>query len=313
MNPQISVITTTYNAAKYIRESINSILAQTFTDFEFIIIDDASTDNTPDVVKNFTDKRIIFIQNKENIGAYASANKGLEIAKGKYVARLDADDVADKDRLKIQYEFLEQNGEYEVVGSNIILINSIGERVGERVYPETDEDNLGNIFFANTIPHSSAMYRRAFVNKVGNYSTEYNKSQDYDLWLKIIEHGGKLHNLQKFLVYYRIHDTSITFNFSHKQEEIAQYILRKRLKTILNVDLSKRDIKLLRNAKGRKLNFLQNKYLLYLLVKLNRAFFQRFKDQKRAQDMFLSNSADLIVNSKIRNQFVKFIKEEFNK
>lgn len=300
---RVSVLTSVYNGEKYLKEAIESILSQTFSDFEFIIVNDNSTDSSLEIIKSFKDDRINLVENKENLGLTKSLNKGLKLAKGDYIARMDADDISEPTRFEKQVKVLEENPEYTVVGSNMVLINENGEILEDMIYPQTPEENLGNIFFANTIVHSSAMFRREFVLKLGGYNEEYKKSQDYDLWLSIIENGGQLYNIQEYLLKYRTHSDSITSKFGSEQEGTVVKILQKRLKSILGVDAKEKDLTTFRHSKGIK--FFQKYTLMRFLTKTNAAFREKFKEYTYAQDIFFHNSLGLLEDDYFKNNFKK--------
>ncbi|MCA9399253.1 MAG: glycosyltransferase family 2 protein, partial [Candidatus Omnitrophica bacterium] len=127
--PKISVVMTVYNAARYVRAAIDSILIQTFTEFEFIIVDNCSSDRTVEIIESYGDKRIILIKNNENVGQTKALNIGLQESMGNYIARMDADDVCVPERLQLQYDFLEEHPEIAVVGSSWIYINDEGREL----------------------------------------------------------------------------------------------------------------------------------------------------------------------------------------
>lgn len=309
MSNLLSVLVAVYNGEQYIKECIESIINQTFTDLEIIVIDDASTDNTASIVKSIKDERIFIYTNEKNSGPFVSANTGLALAKGKYIARLDADDVSHRDRFEKQIEFLEKTG-YELVGSNLQIIDENGKKTNQIINPETHEENVGNILFANSIAHSSVMFSRDFVNKIGGYSTEFNKAQDYDLWLKIIAAGGRVYNLQDFLIDYRVHSQSITSMFRSKQEEIARHIIKKYIKLFFNINLSERQIDILRN-KVDNLNFAERIITVRFLIKLNSAFIKKFPQYELAHKMFYSNCASLLKDSRSKKYFVNKYAKSF--
>jgi len=167
--PAISVLMSAYNAEKYISESIESILNQTFNDFEFIIINDGSTDNTEKIIKSYNDKRIKYIS-QENIGVSKSLNRGLKIATGKYIAKLDADDVSYPERLEEQFKFMENNPTYVVCGCYADVIDESGNYI--YVYnniPSYDEDIRKTMNYKNCFIHSSTFYRREIALSIGGY------------------------------------------------------------------------------------------------------------------------------------------------
>lgn len=236
--PEVSVITCVYNGEKYLKEAIDSILSQTYTDFELIIVDDCSSDNSRKMLEDYAkaDPRIKLIFNKENIGTYASANEALKQAKGKYIARLDADDIAWRNRLAVQYKYMEENPNTDLVGSWVILIDENSNIVAEKKTPFRDYEVQASIFIHNQIVHSSAFFRKTSAEEVGYYSTKNKKAQDYDLYLKILANGGRVENIPQYLVLYRTHPTNMTSTQFDSQEEIGKQLIIKFSKEIINLE-----------------------------------------------------------------------------
>jgi len=217
MNPRVSVVMSVYNGEKYLREAIDSILAQTFTDFEFIIIDDGSTDRSPQIIDEYADGRIRFIRNDRNIGLTLSLNKGLKTAHGEYIARMDCDDVSLPERLAKQIAFMDANREVGACGTWALDIDHAGKVIGKR---ETlVGEQLDNFYWRTSLIHSSSMFR---FNPSGGpwYDPTAPVSQDYDLWLRI-RTERKLSNLAEHLLLYRVHDESITNVNADKQMNTA--------------------------------------------------------------------------------------------
>lgn len=194
-----------YNAEKYINEAIESILKQTFKNFEFIIIDDCSNDDTLNLIKNYAhqDNRINLIQNKVNKGLTKSLNIGIEHAKGKYIARMDADDISHPERLKTQYNFLEKNEEIILVGTSGFTINENGDIIEERDVPLTHKEIEKVIMVVNPMIHSSVMFRKEKIRYIGGYNEDFKKVQDYELWFRSIYNEYRMANLSDRLIYYR--------------------------------------------------------------------------------------------------------------
>lgn len=216
--PKISIIMSVYNSEKFLDESILSILEQTFTDFEFIIIDDSSTDKSKDIIQKYAkeDKRVNFIQNKENKGLTKNLNKGLKIAKGKYIARIDADDVADKHRLQIQYDFLEKNKDIYLAGTGAYKINGKSKIIG-KYSPILDSKKINKTLSKNNcIYHPSIMFRNT---KDLFYRDKFTYSQDYDLYLNMITKNKKLVNIKDKLIYYRKNINNIS-NLKKTQQDL---------------------------------------------------------------------------------------------
>ena len=206
MSLRVSVVMSVHNGEKYLRDAIESILGQTFTDFEFIVIDDSSSDGSSEIVAAYTDQRIRFIRNEQNIGLTRSLNKGLELAGGAYIARMDSDDVSLPERLAKQVAFMDANLEVGACGTWALDIDEAGHTIGQR---ETlVGDQLDNFYWRTSLIHSSSIFR--FSQTHGPwYDPVMPVSQDYDLWLRI-RAQLKLSNLSEHLLLYRVHPKSIT-------------------------------------------------------------------------------------------------------
>jgi glycosyltransferase involved in cell wall biosynthesis len=204
----ISVIMSVYNAEKYLDKAIESILTQTYDDFEFVIIDDKSTDNSADIISSYADQdnRIRYFKNKNNRGLTYSLNKALKLAKGKYIARMDADDISVPEKLEIQYDFLQKNKEISFVGTSAYNIDENGEIISERNVPLEYEEIKRSIKLVNPVIHPSVMFYKKDILVIGGYNEKYKKVQDYDLWFRAIANGLKIKNLSDRLLYYRVND-----------------------------------------------------------------------------------------------------------
>ncbi len=190
--PKVSIILPCHNGAKYLPRAIASVQAQTFTDWEFIVIDDGSSDGTAGLVAETSQKdaRVKLLRNEKNLGIQKSLNRGLVAGRGEYVARIDDDDEwADKDKLKKQVEFLDSNPEHGIVGTGIIEADENGAEIFRYRQPLRDEDVRRKILKQNCFTHSSVMFRRGAVIELGGYpETEETKHvEDYDLWLRLGE------------------------------------------------------------------------------------------------------------------------------
>jgi glycosyltransferase involved in cell wall biosynthesis len=222
--PKISIILPVYNAGLYVRDSIKSVLNQTFFDFELIIINDGSTDCSEEVILEFTDKRIKYLKNEVNIKLIETLNIGLSIAKGKYVCRLDADDLMAPTRLEKQFFFLESNPNYILVGSFVKIIkeNQItNEIIG---YKKNNEDLKFEMCFYNPIIHPSVMFRS--IKQIKNqiyFDPKFIHAEDYEFWTRLVQHGF-FHNLEEPLTYYRIHKDQISTIHSEFQKKQMDFI-----------------------------------------------------------------------------------------
>lgn len=239
-DPQISVVMSIYNEPEeWLRESISSILNQTYSDFEFIIINDNPERRLNDIILNeyqLIDDRIVIIKNEFNCGLTKSLNKGLRQAKGKYIARMDADDIATENRLKLQFEFLEKNPDYVLVGSWRWNIDEYGKKINLIKLPIDNDVIKWEMLLANRISHPTAFFKSELIkNKHEFYNDNFKRSQDYDLWCRLIQYG-KVTNLPKPLLLYRISKRQITKKF---QKEQFYYSSQIRRNYINNFDFSK--------------------------------------------------------------------------
>lgn len=214
-----------YNSEQFVGQAIDSILNQTFTDFELLIIDDGSTDRSCEIVKKYSDGRIRLLYNEQNMGVASTLNKGIKLAKGKYIARMDADDISVINRLEQQVSYLDSNQEYIMCGGSIQYINKNGRR-GKRIYYPTEHDTIKFLlFFENAFAHPTIMFRRkAFLKNSYFYNVDQ-KAEDYDLWCRVVE--GKMCNLKNKLLYYRIHNNNTTYNLEYQLNKSVVLIQKK--------------------------------------------------------------------------------------
>lgn len=212
----ISVIMPVYNAGDFLVDAIESILNQTYQNFEFIIINDNSTDNSWEIIKKYQKKypkkiKAINLKRTLNRGGDACANYGLKIAKGKYIARMDADDISHPQRLEKQVDFLERNKHIFLLGSNAKVIDKKGKIIGNKLVPQTNEEIYQSFFTFNPIIHPSVMYRRSIEKKRFFYPKKFSANNDYYVFFKLICQNYKFANLKEKLLYYRIHGENDTF------------------------------------------------------------------------------------------------------
>jgi len=196
--PKVSVLMTCYNAALTIEESLRSIIAQTFTNWEIVLVDNCSTDNSLTVVKNLNDDRIRIIALDKNHGRTPALDVALENARADFVAILDADDISSQDRLQQQFDFLTNNPNILVVGSWYRNIDQHGNMINEVQTPITSVDVMRRMASDNPIVNSSAMFRAESARAVGGYNQKYLYAQDFALWLALAS-IGELAILPKFL------------------------------------------------------------------------------------------------------------------
>lgn len=188
-NSKITVLMSVYNGEGYLRESVESILTQTYKDFEFIIVNDASKDKSLTILEEYErkDKRIILVSNNENSGLTKSLNNGLKMAKGKYIARQDADDISEPERLFQQVTFLEKHPDIGLIGSDSIAIDDRGKQIGLWETLGDNDQIKERLKKTNCFCHGSVMLRSECLKSVGVYREKFRYAQDFDLWLRISE------------------------------------------------------------------------------------------------------------------------------
>lgn len=223
-NPKITVFMAAYNAAPFIAESISSILNQTFNDFELLIVNDGSTDDTSSIVEKFNDNRIRLIHNDGNKGLPITRNRLLVLARGEYIAILDSDDIAYPDRLQTQLEFLDEHSEIALCGGHANIIDENGIVQNRKLIVPTGESVNMALLFHNPFVNSSTMFKANIFRELNGYK-DFALSEDFDLFVRISE-KYPVTNLDKFLVKYRIHGKNITLKRSDEQLKSERKIIK---------------------------------------------------------------------------------------
>jgi len=217
----VSVVLAVHNGRPYLTEAIDSVLAQTFAEFELIVVDDASTDDTWELLEGYAarEQRIVLLRNEVNIGQTRSLNRGLDAAGGRYVARMDADDVALPERLAAQVAFLDHHAEVGVLGTAGRFIDEVGRNWGLFRPPETDLQIRWYMMLENAFAHPTVMLRSDVLNRAGlRYDPSFRVSQDYDLWSRLLRFT-RAANLRAPLLKYRLHSRSMT----HTQADVMRH------------------------------------------------------------------------------------------
>lgn len=210
-----------YNGSQYLKQSIESVLNQSFLDFEFVIIDDESRDNSLEIINSYAkkDPRIKIIRNKKNSGIQKSLNRGIAKSSGEYIARIDHDDIwRDKDKLRKQVDFLEKNPHHALVGTGVLCIDPDGRKINFLQYKISNQEIRNYILLSNQFAHSSVLIRKEALEKVGYYSEDkkYKNIEDHELWLRIGK-KYKLANLPDDAVEYRISPMGISLKNQFRQ------------------------------------------------------------------------------------------------
>ena len=249
-SPKVTAVIPVYNRGKYVRNAIDSILAQTFTNFELLVIDDGSTDESVDVVRSYRDSRISLVCNETNWGVAKTRNRGIQLARGEYLAFLDSDDWAYPQRLAKQVAFLDSHPDYAAVGAWIDWMDGEGRPLGRiKRKPALPAEIAAQRLFRQGIENSASMARTAVLREYG-HREEYDLSSDFDLWARIAARY-KLATLPEVLVRRRMHSGQITQEKAHrvKDRRLAIYAAQLRILGVPFTDVDLENHFLLRSMK----------------------------------------------------------------
>jgi glycosyltransferase involved in cell wall biosynthesis len=224
-NPAISVILPVFNGEAYLREAIDSILNQSFRDFELLIINDGSTDCSQEIINSYQDARIELIHNPINLGLVGALNAGIDKARGKYLARQDQDDISEPNRLQLQFARMEQ-GHIDLCGTRWSTMQPDGKIISDAQIPFSEDTIFACL--ATTVPfaHGSVMMRKSFMSK---HHLQYDKTylaEDYCLWIRFAQAGARLANLDQSLYRYRIHPQSLSSTKKAAYQQSAKKLRR---------------------------------------------------------------------------------------
>lgn len=271
--PKVTVLMAVYNGERYLDEAIQSILNQTFGDFEFLIIDDGSTDRSREIINSYSDLRIRLMTNECNMGLISSLNAGLNAARGEYLARMDADDVSLPERIERQVAFMDANLDVVVCGC---WIRYFGERHIELQLPSRHEEIASAMLLYNPIAHPTAFLRRQwFIQHELYYDPAALYAEDYDLWARVLPHA-KLANIPQVLLNYRVHGANVSILNRDATQPILDRIRRDLLQAI-GLNPTKEELRLhglLSNDAGRE--FIDLLALRCWIDKLKRAYLAKF-------------------------------------
>ncbi len=207
-HPKVSIIMSVYNGELYLRQAIESVLSQTFADFEFIIVDDGSTDGSNTILMSYKDDRIRLFHNA-NQGQLKSLNEAIGHSVGEYIAILDADDISHPERFEKQVDILDLDQSLAMCGSFADFIDKDGKHIGQYQVPISSKEIRREVFFHCPFIHSSMMIRREILDQVGYYNESFSPAHDYELWTRII-YKFATYNIPEYLISYRIHSGQTT-------------------------------------------------------------------------------------------------------
>lgn len=261
-NPLVSIVLPVFNAAPYLEESLNSIICQTYKNLEIIVIDDGSTDESQDIIRRYQDNRIRLYIHEDNQGLISTLNEGIERAQGKYIARMDADDVALSRRIEKQVAFLENNPEVGILGTRKQLIGIKQTTVN---YPIHDEEIRWELLYRCSISHPTVIIRKElFKDSTLRFDKEYFHAEDYDLWTRLLR-ITKAANLPEVLLKYRIHDASVSNQYQSLQSHNTLRVVQRNL-SWLGTDATLEQAALFRRFADRAFDFSPDEMQLLLPI-----------------------------------------------
>jgi len=222
-----------YNGSKHLGGALESILNQTFQNFEFLIIDDCSNDNSVELIKQYDDSRIRLIQNIKNIGQSRTMNRGLELAQGEYVARMDQDDISLPERIEKQVIYFENHPKVGVLGSHVKIVDEELRNFVIRSRPMTNYENQWRLLYNTSVMHPSVMFRRSLFLKYGGYNNEYGPAEDYEYWSRLSQ-DTEIHQLPDVLAIIRSHISSTSNTKRLTQKEKAKRIRTQNIRRLFS-------------------------------------------------------------------------------
>ena len=307
LQSKVSVLMSVYNGTPFLNDAIDSILAQTYADFELVVVDDCSSDDSWNILSHYAEKdaRITLIRNDRNMGLTRSLNKALGVARGELIARQDADDVSLPNRLQYQVSFLDRHPEVVLASGNLQTIYSDGQPRGylcRDCLPELANWYL--LFYNRLGGHSQVMYRRETVVALGGYSLSQTHCEDYDLWCRLSE-VGKVYISSEVLLKYRVHDESVSAKNREAQKLKGLAIAKRNIEKLVSEENSLESVNDLlgfwsghwwperfpEGAKSREIH--------YLLKVIHRAYCE----SKETQDKEASDSLHTLISDAIGEQF----------
>jgi glycosyltransferase involved in cell wall biosynthesis len=288
-NPRVSVFMPVYNAEQYLNESIDSILNQSFIDFEFVIVNDGSTDRSAEVIKTYTDPRIRFIENTQNLGLIASLNIGLETCKGEYIVRMDQDDFSLPQRIEKQVRFMDENPEYGLIGC---WFEDFGENIESKVVRYSSDDTHIRIrhLYQTHIAHPTAVLRKSVIDKFNlRFDASFVHGEDYAFWVQMSAYC-KLSNYPEMLVRKRDHPRNISNKYAQIQQDTCAKVKQKQFEA-MGLDLNTDDVNLYTHFADSEWNFHSNEMetLTQLLERIQGANEKFSFIPKEAYSQYLSS------------------------
>lgn len=226
---RLTILMPVYNGEQFLTETIDSVLTQTFNDYDFLIINDGSTDNSESIIKSYKDTRIKYLSNEVNLGLVKTLNKGIELTNTEFLARMDADDLWEPSKLDKQIRLMDENPEVGLCGTSVRKFGNIN---GDFIFPRNNETLKVGFLFYCTMSHPSVVYRTSFLKESGlRYRSEYFPAEDYKMWIDCID-KTQVRNIPEILVYYRQHEQQICQEKQDSQKEKTDNVRMEILKKI---------------------------------------------------------------------------------
>jgi glycosyltransferase involved in cell wall biosynthesis len=297
-SPAISVLMSVHNGEMYLREAMDSILGQTFTDFEFVIINDASSDGTANIIRSYADSRIRLVENKRQKGLAASLNAGVAHCRCRYIARMDADDISLPQRLQKQFTYLEDHPEIGVLGSWHQLLDT------ETVYrpPSQPEEVKISLLRAPSLSHPTVMLRKE-VLQAFPYDEKLSSAQDYELWTRVARRF-QMANLPEVLLYYRRHERQISSGKQAEQDSIADAIRIRQVNDLIKDTVSSKDESL-------HLALMKGKYRMSTEgLRQAEGWFQKIEEANRKEQYYDPETLKLFLRHLLRENIISSLTDK---
>jgi glycosyltransferase involved in cell wall biosynthesis len=304
--PSVSVLMTAYKGNEHFLPAVKSVLGQTYSDLELVLVLDPHPDDICEkIIAEMDDDRIKMVINEKRMGLVPSRNIALRRSRGKYLAVQDSDDLSDPRRLEKEVKFLDENKDCLLVGCPCDVINEEGEVI-RKGQPLQDQEQLYyNLIFANQFPHSSVMIRKGALEKIGGYNEEFELGEDYDLFLRIRDHG-RIHMLDEILVKWRDHEASTSSSRNEMMVKNVLKMIRRNISQTLGIKISADALALMidNSIKGRSVKSV--KETLTALESINENFIKNAPDRldrdrlkEIARRKYLSLLTGQIVNGRL--------------
>lgn len=295
--PVVSVILPVYNGERFLKEAVDSILVQTFTDFELIIVDDCSMDSTSLILTEYAtrDTRIRVMRQSRNMGIVEALNTGSHAATGQYIARMDVDDISLPERFERQVEYLNSHPDVGVLGTGVQLIDVLGKKQTIVTLPPDYIQIYWSLFFCNPIVHPTVMMRRDLFLRARGYRTGY--PEDYDLWRRMAS-LTRLANLPEVLLLLRKHLSNLSLTHEAYSLASAIRVIRELILNVLGKNVSADVVEILYDPNCMKVE--QRWQAARLLEELSKEFISRFTSSQVEKDFIIQDTADRLASLALR-------------